>query len=154
MICLCEKKKNNWINFLNAIFHHCRFWLVENKRNLEPYERFVTCFMFLFPILEFLIDHITPDRPIFSLDYNFVLFSRINLFLNMLVLLSQVISKLTDGRATHIPYRDSKLTRLLQSSLSGHGRVSVSLSRYLYWKQYDIYLLWIVDDFGNIYEAI
>ena len=38
----------------------------------------------------------------------------------------QVISKLTDGKATHIPYRDSKLTRLLQSSLSGHGRVSVS----------------------------
>ncbi|KAH9674017.1 kinesin-like protein KIN-7K [Citrus sinensis] len=36
-----------------------------------------------------------------------------------------VISKLTDGRATHIPYRDSKLTRLLQSSLSGHGRVSL-----------------------------
>ena len=38
----------------------------------------------------------------------------------------QVIAKLTDGKATHIPYRDSKLTRLLQSSLSGHGRISVS----------------------------
>ncbi|KAK3019121.1 hypothetical protein RJ639_004113 [Escallonia herrerae] len=37
----------------------------------------------------------------------------------------QVISKLTDGRASHVPYRDSKLTRLLQSSLSGHGRVSL-----------------------------
>ncbi|CAK9151884.1 unnamed protein product [Ilex paraguariensis] len=37
----------------------------------------------------------------------------------------RVISKLTDGNATHVPYRDSKLTRLLQSSLSGHGRVSV-----------------------------
>lgn len=37
-----------------------------------------------------------------------------------------MISKLTDEKATHIPYRDSKLTRLLQSSLSGHGRVSVS----------------------------
>ncbi|PON73206.1 Kinesin-like protein [Parasponia andersonii] len=36
-----------------------------------------------------------------------------------------VISKLTDGKATHIPYRDSKLTRLLQSSLSGHGRISL-----------------------------
>lgn len=42
--------------------------------------------------------------------------------------LLQVISKLTDGKATHIPYRDSKLTRLLQSSLSGQGRVSVSWS--------------------------
>ncbi|KAL5993167.1 hypothetical protein ACLOJK_014090 [Asimina triloba] len=39
-----------------------------------------------------------------------------------------VIVKLTDVKATHIPYRDSKLTRLLQSSLSGHGRVSVVLS--------------------------
>ncbi|GAY32710.1 hypothetical protein CUMW_003770 [Citrus unshiu] len=40
-----------------------------------------------------------------------------------LLTLGTVISKLTDGRATHIPYRDSKLTRLLQSSLSGHGRL-------------------------------
>ncbi|KAK6945398.1 Kinesin motor domain [Dillenia turbinata] len=40
-----------------------------------------------------------------------------------LLTLGTVISKLTDGRATHIPYRDSKLTRLLQSSLSGHGRI-------------------------------
>ncbi|XP_071924012.1 kinesin-like protein KIN-7E, chloroplastic isoform X2 [Coffea arabica] len=42
-----------------------------------------------------------------------------------LLTLGTVISKLTDGKATHIPYRDSKLTRLLQSSLSGHGRVSI-----------------------------
>ncbi|VVA38544.1 PREDICTED: kinesin [Prunus dulcis] len=42
-----------------------------------------------------------------------------------LLTLGTVISKLTDARATHIPYRDSKLTRLLQSSLSGHGRVSL-----------------------------
>ncbi|KAF2289526.1 hypothetical protein GH714_036839 [Hevea brasiliensis] len=42
-----------------------------------------------------------------------------------LLTLGTVISKLTDGRASHIPYRDSKLTRLLQSSLSGHGRVSL-----------------------------
>ncbi|XP_068647042.1 kinesin-like protein KIN-7E, chloroplastic [Aristolochia californica] len=42
-----------------------------------------------------------------------------------LLSLGTVIAKLTDGKATHIPYRDSKLTRLLQSSLSGHGRVSL-----------------------------
>nr|CAD1827215.1 unnamed protein product [Ananas comosus var. bracteatus] len=42
-----------------------------------------------------------------------------------LLTLGTVIAKITDGRATHIPYRDSKLTRLLQSSLSGHGRVSL-----------------------------
>ncbi|XP_022967700.1 kinesin-like protein KIN-7K, chloroplastic isoform X1 [Cucurbita maxima] len=42
-----------------------------------------------------------------------------------LLTLGTVISKLTDGRTNHIPYRDSKLTRLLQSSLSGHGRVSL-----------------------------
>ncbi|XP_034675412.1 kinesin-like protein KIN-7E, chloroplastic isoform X2 [Vitis riparia] len=42
-----------------------------------------------------------------------------------LLTLGTVISKLTDDKATHIPYRDSKLTRLLQSSLSGHGRVSL-----------------------------
>jgi hypothetical protein len=33
------------------------------------------------------------------------------------VALVQVINALTDGRSTHIPYRDSKLTRLLQQSL-------------------------------------
>uniref|UniRef100_A0A803LK17 Kinesin motor domain-containing protein n=1 Tax=Chenopodium quinoa TaxID=63459 RepID=A0A803LK17_CHEQI len=42
-----------------------------------------------------------------------------------LLTLGTVISKLTDGKASHIPYRDSKLTRLLQSSLSGHGRISL-----------------------------
>lgn len=42
-----------------------------------------------------------------------------------LLTLGTVISKLTEGKSTHIPYRDSKLTRLLQSSLSGHGRVSL-----------------------------
>ncbi|KAL7246233.1 hypothetical protein ACSBR2_001374 [Camellia fascicularis] len=42
-----------------------------------------------------------------------------------LLTLGTVISKLTDEKATHVPYRDSKLTRLLQSSLSGHGRVSL-----------------------------
>ncbi|XP_042007141.1 kinesin-like protein KIN-7C, mitochondrial [Salvia splendens] len=42
-----------------------------------------------------------------------------------LLTLGTVISKLTDGKSTHVPYRDSKLTRLLQSSLSGHGLVSL-----------------------------
>ncbi|KAG8655896.1 kinesin-like protein KIN-7D, mitochondrial isoform X3 [Manihot esculenta] len=36
-----------------------------------------------------------------------------------------VIGKLSEGKASHVPYRDSKLTRLLQSSLSGHGHVSL-----------------------------
>ncbi|KAI4371281.1 hypothetical protein MLD38_019536 [Melastoma candidum] len=42
-----------------------------------------------------------------------------------LLTLGTVISKLTEGRNGHIPFRDSKLTRLLQSSLSGQGRVSL-----------------------------
>uniref|UniRef100_A0A0E0A6I7 Kinesin-like protein n=1 Tax=Oryza glumipatula TaxID=40148 RepID=A0A0E0A6I7_9ORYZ len=42
-----------------------------------------------------------------------------------LLTLGKVISKLTDEKATHIPFRDSKLTRLLKSSLSGQGRVSL-----------------------------
>ena len=37
-----------------------------------------------------------------------------------------MIAKLSDGNAVHIPFRDSKLTRLLQSSMTGSGaRVSV-----------------------------
>ncbi|CAO2813422.1 unnamed protein product [Amaranthus hypochondriacus] len=42
-----------------------------------------------------------------------------------LLTLGTVIGKLSEGKASHIPYRDSKLTRLLQSSLSGRGHVSL-----------------------------
>lgn len=44
----------------------------------------------------------------------------------------KVIGKLSEGKASHVPYRDSKLTRLLQSSLSGHGHVSVSIRNHLF----------------------
>lgn len=42
-----------------------------------------------------------------------------------LLTLGNVISKITDGGMQHIPYRDSKLTRVLQSSLSGNSKISV-----------------------------
>ncbi|KAL2103506.1 hypothetical protein ACEWY4_000374 [Coilia grayii] len=45
--------------------------------------------------------------------------TKINLSLSAL---GNVISALVDGRSTHIPYRDSKLTRLLQDSLGGNAR--------------------------------
>eukprot|EP00744_Colponema_vietnamica_P015298 GILI01021450.1.p1 GENE.GILI01021450.1~~GILI01021450.1.p1 ORF type:complete len:601 (+),score=80.57 GILI01021450.1:58-1803(+) len=42
-----------------------------------------------------------------------------------LTLLGNVISKLTDGKSLHIPYRDAKLTRLLQDSIGGNAMTTL-----------------------------
>ena len=44
---------------------------------------------------------------------------------NSLMTLGQVISKLSEGSTDHIPYRDSKLTRLLKASLGGNARTAI-----------------------------
>lgn len=42
--------------------------------------------------------------------------------------LGMVINALTDGRSTHVPYRDSKLTRILQESLGGNSRTTLIIN--------------------------
>ncbi|KDN45937.1 putative kinesin-1 motor protein [Tilletiaria anomala UBC 951] len=42
--------------------------------------------------------------------------------------LGMVINALTDGKSTHIPYRDSRLTRILQESLGGNSRTTLIIN--------------------------
>lgn len=39
-----------------------------------------------------------------------------------------VINALTDGKSGHIPYRESKLTRILQDSLGGNSKTSLIIT--------------------------
>eukprot|EP00662_Eupelagonemidae_sp_cell21_P011085 gene11085-56350_t len=45
-----------------------------------------------------------------------------------LTTLGNVVAALIDPKATHVPYRDSKLTRLLEDSLGGIGKTSVIIT--------------------------
>ena len=45
-----------------------------------------------------------------------------------LTCLGKVINSLTDGKSNHIPYRDSKLTRVLQDSLGGNSKTSLIIT--------------------------
>jgi kinesin family member 5 len=45
-----------------------------------------------------------------------------------LTTLGKVINALTDKKATHVPYRESKLTRILQESLGGNSRTALIIT--------------------------
>ena len=42
--------------------------------------------------------------------------------------LGKVITSLTDKKSTHVPYRESKLTRILQQSLGGNSRTALIIT--------------------------
>ena len=45
-----------------------------------------------------------------------------------LTALGKVINALTDGKSGHIPYRESKLTRVLQESLGGNTKTCLIMA--------------------------
>ncbi len=45
-----------------------------------------------------------------------------------LTTLGKVITALTDKKSTHVPYRESKLTRILQESLGGNSRTALIIT--------------------------
>jgi hypothetical protein len=47
--------------------------------------------------------------------------------------LGNVINALTDGKSTHVPYRDSKLTRVLQVVLLRPGGAAFPLYYFICW---------------------
>ena len=42
--------------------------------------------------------------------------------------LGNVINALTDGKSTHIPYRDSILTRMMQDSIGGNSKTTLIIT--------------------------
>lgn len=42
--------------------------------------------------------------------------------------LGNVINALTDGKSTHVPYRDSKLTRVLQECIGGNAKTTLIIA--------------------------
>merc|ERR1711874_500924 len=45
-----------------------------------------------------------------------------------LTCLGQVIKHLTDGKLTHVPYRDSQLTMMLRDSLGGNSKTTLIIT--------------------------
>lgn len=48
----------------------------------------------------------------------------------MIIILRNVIQALAEGKKTHVPFRNSTLTRLLQESLGGNCKTSLVVSIY------------------------
>lgn len=73
----------------------------------------------------FLVDLAGSEKIDKSGSINGQLLNEVKKINSSLLALGNVINALTDGKSTHIPYRDSKLTRILQNSLGGNSVTSL-----------------------------
>eukprot|EP00762_Andalucia_godoyi_P004387 ANDGO_08163.mRNA.1 Kinesin heavy chain len=98
---------------------HCIFIITLSQKNLSSLEQRVSRL--------YLVD-LAGSEKISKTGASGLTLDEAKMINKSLSTLGNVINALTDGKSSHVPYRDSKLTRLLQNSLGGNSRTLLCIN--------------------------